>query len=257
MTVETIERILTRIFVRIFMDIFRRPAGLAACAIALTAVSACSVAFVEAPPLDHASRHFFDCTTSMLAPGLDAVLTGTLALSVLGAASDSSHDTAGVVETSALVVGALASATYGYLQVSKCRQAKDALAERLLDMPYLGVPPPDASRAARSPAAIAPAPVARREPGDRADAPVRPDPWLSEGPPPPPTQGRGVPTLMPPPPPYLRLAPQTVPPVTAPPESASAPPVVPPSAAPPPPPEPPPPAPSLAPPTPANPGSPP
>ena len=129
---------------------FRR---LAAGAIALTAVSGCSLLFVEGPPHDHASRHFFDCTTSLLAPGIDATLTGALALSVLGVESDQSHTTGDIVMQSALVVGAMASATYGYLQVSKCRQAKDDLGERLINMPYLGVPPWDASRAPPPPPA--------------------------------------------------------------------------------------------------------
>lgn len=199
----------------------RRPA---VGAIALTAFSGCSLLFVEGPPRDHASRHFFDCTTSMLAPGMDATLTGALALSVLGVASDQTHDTRDIVTQSALVVGAMASATYGYLQVSKCRQAKDDLGERLINMPYLGVPPWDASRAppppGGAPRGAPPPPPAVSSP---ANAPALPrDPWLSEGPPPPLSDGRREPALMPPPPPYLRIAPHTAPPA---PSSPPAPPL--------------------------------
>jgi hypothetical protein len=183
----------------------RRRAGLAAGAIALTAVSGCSLAFVDAPPRDHASRHFFDCTSSMLAPGLDATLAGIMALGVAGAMSDGSHDSQSVVDGTVLAAGALASATYGYLRVSRCREAKDALSERLLDMPYLGVPPPAVPGA---PQPLAGAPGSAPAP---ATASAGRDPWLSEGPPPTATIARSAPTLMPPPPPYLRLAPQDPP----------------------------------------------
>jgi hypothetical protein len=221
---------------------FRR---LAAGAIALTAVSGCSLLFVEGPPHDHASRHFFDCTTSMLAPGMDATLTGALALSVLGVESDQTHTTGDIVMQSALVVGAMASATYGYLQVSKCRQAKDDLGERLINMPYLGVPPWDASRApppsGGAPRWAPPPPAAASSP---TNPPTPRDPWLSEGPPPPLSDSRREPTSMPPPPPYLRVAPHTAPPAMPPPAAASSSPAPPPPspdagvapAAPPPPP---------------------
>jgi hypothetical protein len=226
----------------------RRQAGLAVGAIALTSISGCSLVFVEGPPHDHASRHFFDCTTSMLAPGLDAALTGATALAVLGVASDQTHTTGDIVTQSALVVGAMASATYGYLQVSKCRQAKDDLGERLINMPYLGVPPQAASRAPLpAPGAPPPPPAA----GSPATAPAPRDPWLSEGPPPSLSEGRREPVLMPPPPPYLRVAPHTTPLAAPPPDAAvspAGPPPPPPDArveppaAPPPPVPPPPPA---------------
>ncbi len=166
----------------------------------------------------------------MLAPGMDATLTGALALSVLGVESDQTHTTGDIVMQSALVAGAMASATYGYLQVSKCRQAKDDLGERLINMPYLGVPPWDASRApppsGGAPPWAPPPPAAASSP---TNAPAPRDPWLSEGPPPPLSDGRREPTLMPPPPPYLRVAPHTAPPAMPPPAAAS------PSPAPPPP----------------------
>ena len=202
---------------------FRR---LGAGAIALTAVSGCSLLFVEGPPHDHASRHFFDCTTSMLAPGMDATLAGALALSVLGVASDQTHTTGDIVMQSALVVGAMASATHGYLQVSKCRQAKDDLGERLINMPYLGVPPWDASRAQPPSAGAAPPPPAAAS--SPPNAPAQHEPWLSEGPPPPLSDGRREPTLMPPPPPYLRVAPHTAPPTMPPPAAAGSSPAPPP-----------------------------
>jgi hypothetical protein len=186
----------------------RRRGGLAAGAIALAAFSGCSLAFVDAPPRDHASRHFFDCTTSMLAPGLDATMAGIMALGVVGAMSDGSRDSASAVDGTLLAAGALASATYGYLRVSRCRDAKEKLSERLLDMPYLGMAPPGL------PGASQPLPGAA---GSTPDAPATDartttsagrDPWLSEGPPPPPTYPRHAPTFMLSPPPYLRLAPQ-------------------------------------------------
>ena len=200
----------------------RRRAGLAAGAIALTAVSGCSLAFVDAPPRDHASRHFFDCTSSMLAPGLDATFAGIMALGVAGAMADGSHDSTSVVDGTVIAAGALASATYGFIRVSRCREAKDKLSERLLDMPYPGVPPPGAPQPFAG-AGSAPAPP----PGAPPVAPGH-DLWLSEGPPPPPTYTRRPPTLMPPPPPYLRLAPQEPAPVTPPP-AVIAPPASPPA----------------------------
>ena len=220
----------------------RQQARLAAVAVALTALSGCSLLFVEGPPRDHASRHFFDCTSSMVVPGMDAALTGALALSVLGVSSDQTHTTGDIVTQSALVVGALASATYGYMKVSRCREAKDDLAERLINMPYLGVPPGDASRAPppRDGAPRGAPPLAASSP---ANAPAPRDPWLSEGPPPPPSDGRREPTLMPPPPPYLRVAPHPVPsaapPPPPPPATADPPAPPPPAPAEPPPPPPP------------------
>ena len=205
----------------------RRQAGLAACAIALTAGSGCSLAFVEGPPPDHASRHFFDCTSSMLAPGLDATMAGIMALGVVGAMSDGSHDSTSAVDGTLVAAGALASATYGYLRVSRCRDAKEKLSERLLDMPYLGVPPPGLPGAPQPLAGAAgstPAPAT----GAPATAAAGRDPWLSEGPPPPPTYPRHAPTFMPPPPPYLRLAPQELAPPPQPP-AVIAPPAPPPS----------------------------
>jgi hypothetical protein len=205
----------------------RRRAGLAAGAIALTAVSGCSLAFVDAPPRDHASRHFFDCTTSMLAPGLDATMAGIMALGVVGAMSDGSHDSTSVVDGTLVAAGALASATYGYLRVSRCRDAKERLSERLLDMPYLGVPPsglPGAAQPLAGAAGSTPAPAT----GASATTAAGRDPWLSEGPPPPPTYTRHAPTFMPAPPPYLRLAPQEPAPSPQPP-GVIAPPAPPPS----------------------------
>lgn len=181
----------------------RRQASLAVGAIALTALSGCSLAFVDAPPRDHASRHFFDCTTSLLAPGLDATLAGILALSMVGEASDGSHHTTTVVDTSLALAGALASATYGYLKVSRCREAKEALAARLLEVPYAGVPPWDPSRAAPPPGALPTTPPVVD--GAPTNAPASRDPWLSEGPPPPS---------------YLRLAPQIAQPIPPPPAGA-------------------------------------
>lgn len=186
----------------------RQRAGLAAGAIALTAVSGCSLAFVDAPPRDHASRHFFDCTTSMLAPGLDATMAGIMALGVAGTMSDGSHDSASVVDGTLLAAGALASATYGYLRVSRCRDAKEKLSERLLDMPYLGVPPPGLPGAPQPLASAAGSTAGAPATNPRTTPAVGRDPWLSEGPPPPPTYPRQAPTFIPLPPPYLRLAPQ-------------------------------------------------
>jgi len=203
----------------------RRQAGLAVAAIALTAGAGCSLAFVEGPPKDHASRHFFDCTSSLLAPGLDATMAGIMALGTIGAVSDGSHDNTTVVDGTLLAAAALASATYGYIRVSRCREAKDALGERLIDMPYLGVPPPGAPQPLAGAAGSPSAPTT----AGRAAAPAGRDPWLSEGPPPPPTFTRQSPSSMPPPPPYLRLAPQDPAPATPPP-AAIAPPAPPPQA---------------------------
>jgi hypothetical protein len=187
-------------------ETLRRSARLTVGTIALASLSGCSLAFIEKPPRDHASRQFFDCTSSMLAPGLDAALAGVLALSVVGTTSDGSHDAAAIVEESALVVAALASATYGYLQVSHCRDAKEALAERLFNMPYRSPYPPYPPYLGAPPVGMLPPLPAAAAPGERAIAPAARDPWLSEGPPPPP---------------YLRLAPQVAPP--APPPTAPAP----------------------------------
>lgn len=157
--------------------ILRRRASLTVGAIALAGLSGCSLAFVEGPPSNHASRRFFDCSSSMLAPGLDAAFAATMALGTLGATSDGSHDSSPVAFSSALLVGALASATYGYVQVSHCRDAKEALAARLIDAPYLGISPPAPVQSA--PRASGP------DSSERSHAPpAAPDPWLSEGPPP-------------------------------------------------------------------------
>ena len=167
----------------------RRRAGLAAGAIALTAVSGCSLAFVDAPPRDHASRHFFDCTTSMLAPGTGCDgLAGIMALGVVGAMSDGTRDVdVGRRWSGCWPAGALASATYGYLQVPAAARPRRRWRRGCSTCPTWAFRRPDLlgapdRRAARLDARAA---------ADRGDEPpsalAARDPWLSEGPPPPAT----------------------------------------------------------------------
>jgi hypothetical protein len=142
---------------------------IAAIAVAVaTSAAGCSFLFVDAPPRDHASRRYFDCTSSYLAPGVDTTLGGLLSLGVIGSMSDSSTDNQAIVEGTIVAGAALASATYGFLRASHCRDAKQALAERLLEPP---------------PALPAPGPFPT-SPAPAAPPPVFHDPWLSQGPPP-------------------------------------------------------------------------
>jgi hypothetical protein len=144
--------------------------AIATTAVAVATSSGCSFLFVEAPPRDHASRRYFDCTSSYLAPGVDSALGGLLAIGVLGSMSDTNTESQAIVEGTIVAGAALASATYGFLRASHCREAKQALAERVLEPPQLMAPPPPPPFP--PPAGTAPPPPTSR------------DPWLSEGVPP-------------------------------------------------------------------------
>jgi len=134
-------------------------------ALALVSSLGCSVAFVDRPPANHASLPYFDCTSSRLAPATDTVLTGLLGLAALGSVTDGTRDATATVEITALAAAALGSAAYGYMNVSRCRDAKDALRERMV-MGSLVRPPPY----------VPAAPLSLQRPGA--------DPWLAAGPPP-------------------------------------------------------------------------
>ena len=113
------------------------------------ALSGCSFAFVSGPPPDHARLSYFDCTTSRLAPVLDTVLTGLMALNVLtlAAASDadwasSNHCNQGdpncpvlsrngaMIIDGALGVAGAAGMIYGFSKTGACREAKHEQALR-------------------------------------------------------------------------------------------------------------------------------
>ena len=113
------------------------------------ALSGCSFAFVSGPPPDHARLSYFDCTTSRLAPVLDTVLTGLMALNVLtlGAASDadwasSNHCNPGdpncpaisrngaTIIDGALGIAGAAGMIYGFSKTGACREAKHEQALR-------------------------------------------------------------------------------------------------------------------------------
>ena len=151
-------------------------------ALAASSASGCSLAFVEGPPRDHASRHYFDCTSSFLAPTGDAVIGGLMLIGMLGDGANA-QESNGVVEGTIAVTAALASATYGFVQAARCRDAKSALAERLLEPPYLPFRPAAAESGA--PGTMS-APYIPQAAGGAPPAVPRVDPWLSAGPPPPP-----------------------------------------------------------------------
>jgi hypothetical protein len=181
-------------------------------ALALLAGSAsgCSLAFVEGPPRDHASRHYFDCTSSFLAPTGDAVVGGLMLIGMLSDGA-SAQESNGVVEGTIAVTAALASATYGYVQATRCRDAKGALAERLLEPPYLPFRP--AAAASGAPGTLS-APYIPQAAGGAPPGVPRRDPWLSEGPPPPPTwppAAMAPPAAPSPPPPPAPVAPLPAP----------------------------------------------
>ena len=157
--------------------------AIAATAVAVATSSGCSFIFVEGPPRDHASRRYFDCTSSNLAPGVDATLGGLLAIGMLSSTSDSSTtsgDSQAIVEGAIVAGAAVASAAYGFVRTSHCREAKQALAERLLEPPHFMGPPPAPFP---SPAGAAPPPPPSRDPWAPPPPAFR-DPWLSEGVPP-------------------------------------------------------------------------
>ena len=155
----------------------------------------CSAVFVDAPPADHPTQRYFDCTSSRLAPVSDTVLTGLGGLATLGAASDdSSSRAASLAFGSAVTIALAASAIHGFSTTSDCRVAKSELERRVL-LGALMPPRPNA-------------------PGG--------DPWLGAGPPPgyvtPPPPGYIHPSPAPPyPPPPLRASPPSQTPPSLPP----------------------------------------
>jgi hypothetical protein len=98
----------------------------------------CSFAFVEPPPVDHARRRFFDCSTVVAPPIVDSVLASLGVLSLAGAAGESEADAqrngttrAATVASAVVLLGAAGSAAiYGYRATAACRQARAALAAR-------------------------------------------------------------------------------------------------------------------------------
>lgn len=142
------------------------------------AAPGCSFATVDGPPADHASRRYFDCTSGNVAPTVDLVLGSLIAIGMFGAgnSSDGSPDGKTFIEGTGVVALALASATYGYVRASQCRDAKEALSERLLAPPALPL-----GLAPLPPGALGPAVSTA---GGTPPAAGRGDPWLQEGAPP-------------------------------------------------------------------------
>ncbi len=109
--------------------------------------SGCSFLFVHGPPKNHQQVQYFDCSTSNVMPVLDTIFGAASALTVVGAASDSSQfSDLGSRKAAVAVYGAeaalfLGSAVYGYTKTSDCRAAQT---EMLARMPLL--PPAPAAR---------------------------------------------------------------------------------------------------------------
>ena len=162
--------------------------------------SGCSFVLVRPAPADHKDRPFFSCTNSHLAPGLDATLGGLMLLGMVGDVNDngwSQDSAAGAVWVGTL----LASAGYGYLKVSECKEAEASLMARQQSQTYaprLTIAPPAA------PAPVAPGPAApgATDPGATAPATVAPpQPYVPPTPPPPWVYSYPVPPAWQPPPP--------------------------------------------------------
>jgi hypothetical protein len=142
------------------------------------AAGGCSLIFLDGPPPRHETLQSFDCTSSRVAPVLDAALAGLLATATISAATDdSAGSAAGAVMAASLAGAAMAASAHGFVQTEHCAAAKGALQAR----------------------AVAPAfargPFVTPAPGRGVD------PWLAAGPPPFPA------FPAPPPPPAPSLAP--------------------------------------------------
>jgi hypothetical protein len=94
----------------------------------------CSWIFVNAPPNNHESLPYFDCTSSNAAPVLDTIWGALNAIGAISAAAtpDEKWNYA-TSKSSTMIVGLLwtavmiPSAIYGYSNVSKCNQAKERI----------------------------------------------------------------------------------------------------------------------------------
>lgn len=110
---------------------------LALCVVALgLAGTGCSFLFVSGPPAAHKKMPYFDCTSSNVAPTIDAVLGAIYGIdgAVMIASGAASGSSTGSTPTGAIALGAgalfLASAVSGYGNTSDCREAKADLMER-------------------------------------------------------------------------------------------------------------------------------
>jgi hypothetical protein len=98
-------------------------------------VTACGFLLTNGPPNDYESMNYFTCSEGKIGPTLDLVWAG---LSLVGAATYSSDDasSSGVSASSVRAVGGAeallwgASGIVGYGKVSRCRDAKQDLADR-------------------------------------------------------------------------------------------------------------------------------
>ena len=125
--------------------------------LALVALSGCSFAFVTGPPANHAQLPYFDCTSSRLAPALDAALSMLMALNIIALATTTdaewaqrSNCTRGdskcpsisrrgtMAIDGAVGIASAAGAVYGWGKTSECRRAR---AEQAV---HAYVEPPDA-----------------------------------------------------------------------------------------------------------------
>ena len=98
-------------------------------------VTACGFLFTKGPPDDYESMNYFSCSEGKVGPTLDLVWAGLNLAGAATASSDNSSSsslttsqirTIGVTE--ALIWGA--SGLVGYGKVSRCRDAKQDLADR-------------------------------------------------------------------------------------------------------------------------------
>lgn len=129
----------------------------------------CSFLFVEAAPADHATRPYFTCTSSQVAPIFDTIGAATYGLGALGqtvvsSATDTDLPLAITVFNFALAATLGASAANGYTTTSECSDATAALynRQRIPMSPLAPVNQPPVAPAPPAPTApyVPPAPTA-------------------------------------------------------------------------------------------------
>jgi hypothetical protein len=111
-----------------------------ALALGLAVLPGCSWIFVEGPPVGHERLRYFDCSTSRAAPIVDTVFGGLYGLAAVETAVGNGSDSASVTVPIVLVEAAAAvvfgvSAVYGYGTTSKCDDAKERWARRVMAAP--------------------------------------------------------------------------------------------------------------------------
>jgi hypothetical protein len=121
-------------------------AGSLGCVLAMT--QGCGLVLTHGPPVGHEQMNYFNCTESRTGPILDLALAGFSLVGAVSAATDSQSDPyLGDVSTGFAVIGALEFALYatssiiGMKKTSRCREARQLLADRLATQGLAGAPP--------------------------------------------------------------------------------------------------------------------